>query len=821
MVHLTLILNHSMLFPKSLARGLVSVFLLAWVLTACRTAPATGMPRRNATRAPTSTATATGTPSATLTATPTTTPTATLTPSPSPTPTPRPAALLEQAQTVSRNGDFATAIALLQTLLAENPPATLQDSIHWELGKTLWRNGQTEAAREEFAALTKKASFVQTHPQVYYWLGQAYAGLGLPEEAASAWRIYAERQPLLGSLAYEKAGDVYLAYGQPEQALSHYKLALSADVELVAAVRLQEKLAEASLQLGNSEAAIAAYQTILRLARNPSYRAEIWYRLGQAQLVAEDTHAAMLSFHQATITAPQSHYAYLALIALVNAGEPVDDLLRARIDLAAGAYDPAFAVLGAYLESHEQHSGEVHALMAQGYEQQGLYAPAATAWQTLREKHPDDVRVDEAWLGQARSLWRLGDIEGARVVYEQAASAAFDHDTAATALWWASMLAERDEADLHAAAADYTQLWRNYPESSYAAHAAFRAGLAYFRLNEQERAQATWEEVSTAEAGIWSAAADFWLGKLRLQDDDEAAAIARWTETVQKWGVTNYYGARAAQWLERLGHAAPLPPLPEAVDLATWLAGWAKTPDPLDLSAPLPEFQRPTALHRLGEEGAAYAVFESYRQTWRNDPVASLRLALYTQQLGYYDISIRAAARVATLSGKPWKELPLALHRLIYPIYYRDLIANAAQTYKLDPAILLALIRQESHFGATATSGATARGLAQVIPSTGRAIAQQLGLSNYRDELLYRPYISVDFGAFYLAQGIQQADGSVMQALAGYNGGPGNAAYWREQAGPDDDLLLELITFSETQRYVRTVLWQAAVYRWLYPKEWE
>jgi soluble lytic murein transglycosylase len=280
----------------------------------------------------------------------------------------------------------------------------------------------------------------------------------------------------------------------------------------------------------------------------------------------------------------------------------------------------------------------------------------------------------------------------------------------------------------------------------------------------------------------------------------------------------NYYGIRAAQWLETLGQTPPLPPLPEVEDLATWLAGWTSTSDALDLSAPLPEFQRPTALHRLGEEGTAYAVFESLRQRWQDDPLASLRLALYTQELGYYDISLRAAARVATLSGKPWQELPPALQRLIYPIYYPDLIAHAAQTYKLDPDLLLALIRQESHFGATATSGAAARGLAQVIPSTGRAIAQQLGFGDYRDELLYRPYVSVDFGAFYLAQGIEQADGSVVQALAGYNGGPGNAAYWREQAGPDDDLFLEIITFAETQHYVRSVLWQAAIYRWLYPQ---
>ncbi|NOZ73656.1 MAG: tetratricopeptide repeat protein, partial [Chloroflexi bacterium] len=403
---------------SSFPRALPSLLLLVWLLSACKSQPA---PAATATRAATltatATATATATPSATATATPTETPTATPTPSPTSTPTPQPVALLAQARTASHNGEYSLAISLLQTLLAENPEPSLQDTARWELGQALWHDNQAAAAAEEFTALTQNTGFVQQHPEVYYWLGRAYAAQGLAEEAASAWRIYAERQPLLGSLAYEKAGDAYLASGMPEEALAHYSLALSPEVDIVTEVRLREKLAEASLQLGDSEAAIAAYQAILRRARNPSYRTKIWYRLGQAQLAAGENHAAMLSFHQATITAPENHYAYLALIALVEADEPVDDLLRARIDLAAGAYDPAFMLLRAYLESHEQHSGEVHALMAQGYEQQGLYAQAATAWQTLVENHPDDARVDEAWLGWARSLWRLGDSEGALDVY--------------------------------------------------------------------------------------------------------------------------------------------------------------------------------------------------------------------------------------------------------------------------------------------------------------------------------------------------------------------------------------------------------------------
>jgi soluble lytic murein transglycosylase len=197
--------------------------------------------------------------------------------------------------------------------------------------------------------------------------------------------------------------------------------------------------------------------------------------------------------------------------------------------------------------------------------------------------------------------------------------------------------------------------------------------------------------------------------------------------------------------------------------------------------------------------------------------VALTRLALVTAELGYYDTSVRAAARVHALSGRPLATLPRALQEHIYPLHYGDLIVPAARQYGLDPAVLLALIRQESLFGAIATSSAGARGLTQILPATGRGIAQRLGWPHYSDELLARPYVSVAFGAYYLAEGLRGANGSLGQALAGYNGGPGNAAFWRQLAGPDDDLFLEVINFTETQNYLRAVLLQAHHYRRLYP----
>lgn len=799
-----------------------SSLLLLLLLAGCQTgAPPVSAPPATAvsTLAPSHTPTASPTP--TIRATRTPTPTASPTPSatPSPTPTPRPAALREQADTALHNGDYAAAIALYDQVVAAEPSPALKALAQWQQGQARWYDGQEEAALQSFVALAADTAFRQQHPQVYYWLGRAYAAGGQPELAAEAWRIYAEQQPLLGGLAYERAGDAYAAHAQPVPALAHYEVALKSGVGLVAELRIREKMAQASLQMDDAADAIAHYRAILNQARNPAYRTEIFYRLGQAQLIASQDHAAMLSFHQATITAPDNAFAYLALIVLVDTEEPVDALLRARIDVAAGAVIPALTVLRTYLAENEGHSGEAHALMAQAYEQLGQYARATAAWQMLIETHPADQRLGEAWLGRARDLWRLGDVTAAREVYLAAANTVDDPATAAKALWWAGVLAERDEGNLAEAVRDFERLWRRYPQSRDAGRAGFRAGLALWRLQRLPEAQAVWQEVAVADAGLWSAAADFWLGRLLLQQEGKATARAHWRGTEDRWGIENYYGVRATQWLRRLG-PTPVPsptPTPSIPDLSAWLTTWVASATPIDLSAPRSEMERPIAMYRAGELQAAYAVFRSYRQAWRDDPVYSLSLALLSRDLGYYDISIRAAARVAFLSGMPLTALPGELQRLIYPVYFPDLIAAAARRYDLDEAVLLALVRQESHFGTTATSLAAASGLTQVIPSTGRAIARQLDFVDYEEALLYRPYVSVEFGAYYLAQGIEQAEGSVMQALAGYNGGPGNAAFWRQQSGADDDLFLELISFDETQSYVRLVLWQAELYRRMYP----
>ena len=142
--------------------------------------------------------------------------------------------------------------------------------------------------------------------------------------------------------------------------------------------------------------------------------------------------------------------------------------------------------------------------------------------------------------------------------------------------------------------------------------------------------------------------------------------------------------------------------------------------------------------------------------------------------------------------------------RARYPLKYEAIVEGHARNYRLDPALLAAVIYRESKFDARAGSRAGAIGLMQLTPATARGIALRTGGTRFKMADLYDPEINIRYGAWYLRHLLDSFDGDVRKALAAYNGGRGNV-----ERG---------VVFAETRAYVQQVLAARDVYRRAYPE---
>ena len=173
-----------------------------------------------------------------------------------------------------------------------------------------------------------------------------------------------------------------------------------------------------------------------------------------------------------------------------------------------------------------------------------------------------------------------------------------------------------------------------------------------------------------------------------------------------------------------------------------------------------------------------------------------------------------AAASIAGLGplGETVREITL-------PLRHEDIIRQQSAEKDLDPALVAAVIYEESRFR-DQTSHAGARGLMQITPETARFIARDSGGSAFTQEDLATPQVNISYGAYYLRYLLRRYNGNVTLAVAAYNAGETNVNAWVRKAGGEENFDPERdVPFKETRDYVRDVKERRGQYRDHYSRE--
>ena len=739
--------------------------------------------------------------------------------------------MLAAADRAYANGDWQTAAARYAQLrmLTGIPQAEAERAWLGQI-RALLADGQAEQALEQARQLAASPAESTASAEAQLYVAESLAEIGDLLAASEAYGSLAQRLPVVASYAREWQGDAAFASQAYAAALEAYQASLQDDLSVSRQAGLLEKTGLTYAAMGLYPESMQAYDQILSIAQNAGYRARIMYQAADTALLFGDTAEGYGRFQLLTQTYPQQPYAYEALIKLVDANEPVDDLLRGLIDYYAEAYSPAVLALYRVIQEDPNHDGEPHYYIAMSYLESGSYALAIDEFETLINTHPSDAYWGSAWIGQGQALAAMGRTGAALNAYRTLIDRMPDHPRAPEALTRAAELLI-SLTDLESAAETFIEMAESYPDDGDAPKARFRAGLLLYRAGNLEDARAAWQDLL-----VWypyddyAMAARFWTGKAHLQAGETLSATQLLSETagLQPW---SFYGLRAADLLasrEPFARTGPAPnpcgSVEEQAAAEAWLAGQLG----LTTSAGLAELPaelrqderllRGEQLLRLGRFDAGRAELEALREATASDALTQYRLALYFRDIGLYRSSIIAASSVSRIvAAGEFAALPRFIGCLIYPTYYSDLVEEEARREDLDPLFVYALLRQESLFEGTATSYAAAHGLMQVIPPTGAQIAEALGWPpGYETEDLYRPMVSVRFGVWYLAQQRDRMEGNLFAAMASYNGGPGNASTWWDTAGADQDLFVETIGFAETRLYVERIREYYARYIWLY-----
>lgn len=365
----------------------------------------------------------------------------------------------------------------------------------------------------------------------------------------------------------------------------------------------------------------------------------------------------------------------------------------------------------------------------------------------------------------------------------------------------------------------YRRVIEEHPAGDHAVEAGWRLAYRAYARGDHDSAAPLLEESAQRAAGTREAArARYWRGRIaEARGEAEAARVCGDFEAAAFEPPLTYY-----TWLSLSNTDRSLPECAQRIRARLDQARAAKPA----AAVPTNELARHRQAERARQLTAAGMYAEAIAElallehdALSPDEVITLAFE-YDAAQGHKEAQwlLRTRAR-DSLSRLPEGRDQL-VWRAAYSRPFWPVIEKAAGGMKLDPLLLIALVREESTFDPEIVSWAGATGLAQLMPGTAMTAYADLKRGRLDLEQLIEPELNVELGAYVLRSGLRRFEQQAPLALAAYNGGPGLAAKTLPEK-PDYpfDRWAEEVFVKETRKYVKRVMGTYGIYRFLYEPE--
>ena len=353
--------------------------------------------------------------------------------------------------------------------------------------------------------------------------------------------------------------------------------------------------------------------------------------------------------------------------------------------------------------------------------------------------------------------------------------------------------------------------------------AKFRIGFIYFKQEKWNEAVAAFID-ATKDPFLWSGSgARMFLGDAYLKLGKDSLAREAYLDCIRDFPLAYYAHRSRLKLVENklmdegkvpFAHGVAMSP----EETLAWIRASQKGVKADTATYNRDRYQRIRNLFLYGFADEAFALYDEARK--KNYKRLDF---LYEYGMLFYEVGETAAGyRLArqfqnNIDRRRLMSPPISVLHYLYPIPFTEQVKFHSGE-RIDPFFVYSVMRQESIFNFQIASPVGACGLLQVMPATGKMLAEKEGIAEWFDpQMLFNPYMNIRLGIRYLVDLKAEYSDDYMYVLGNYNAGPKPTKRWQAAGeGKPWDLRAEEISYWETRDYVKRVMGNYWIYQEIY-----